>query len=166
MHPLVIPKASIGGAFLGEFLLGTAAGVAAGASNHLANVCAACGAGWQPGTDSEQALRAAALLELLGQDFNPRALVRECTHCLSEIPVPAKACAHCGVGYTDDEVAAAIEASRTWFDAQRTALIPPAPEPEPVVSHCFVCRAPLTERTQRTFKNRPFCDYHFTKAIE
>lgn len=57
VQAVVLPKNSIGAAVLAEYLLGTAAGVTAGASTVIQTACLKCGARWVPGTRDELGLR-------------------------------------------------------------------------------------------------------------
>lgn len=53
-----IPRKSVGKAMLTEYLLGTSAGVSAGASVVIQAICLVCGAQWFPGTRQEAEMRA------------------------------------------------------------------------------------------------------------
>lgn len=55
-----VTKRSLAAAVLAQDLLGPAAGVVAGTSHVLTNVCLGCGCQWIPGTEYERQLRAIA----------------------------------------------------------------------------------------------------------
>ncbi|HKV72436.1 MAG TPA: hypothetical protein VJN62_14370 [Gemmatimonadales bacterium] len=55
-----IERKKVGEAILAEYFLGTAAGVAAGASTVIQAVCLKCGCQWFPGTVQEKRIRAAS----------------------------------------------------------------------------------------------------------
>jgi hypothetical protein len=67
-----VSKKSIPKAVLGEYLLGTAAGMTAGGKTVIQVMCLSCGAQWLPGTEQEQRLR--ALSGQLGEDEKEKAL--------------------------------------------------------------------------------------------
>lgn len=58
LQAIVVPKRQVGSAALTQAMLGTAAGVAAGTSTVVKNVCLSCGLQWFPGTRDEDHIRA------------------------------------------------------------------------------------------------------------
>ncbi len=161
---LVLPRHSLGMAALGEFLFGTAAGNAAGSSHQLANACAACGAAWQPGTASEDALRQHALSAAAYSDFDATRFLRRCSACIAEIPLPATTCTYCSSAQDPESIRTATEHARGVYLEARASL--PAKLAEgPIVAKCSVCLRPLREPEVKMLKQRPLCDEHFTKAI-
>jgi hypothetical protein len=162
---VVIPTKHLGKAAVGEFLLGTSAGVAAGGGFQLGNACASCGVSWQPGTDSVRALRSIADAELAASPFNAARFTTDCTACLDEIPANATACRHCGAVQSDDALQAAIHRAKLYYEAASLPAKKKLLAIGPVVAKCTVCLTPLTEGEMNTFKNRPFCKPHFERAI-
>jgi hypothetical protein len=67
-----VSKKSVPKAVLGEYLLGTAAGMTAGGKTVIQVMCLSCGAQWLPGTEQERRLR--ALSGQLGEEEKEKAL--------------------------------------------------------------------------------------------
>lgn len=164
IQALVMPKQAIGAAFVTEFVLGTSAGVAAGATHQLAHVCLACGSGWQPGTDSEARLREMSERTMASTEFSPDNHAKPCHECLAEIPLSATRCRCCAAEQKGEDTERYVLAIRAELDEIRRRLTP-QPDNSPVVSQCFVCHAPLKEVQVHRFKGRSYCEDHFGKAI-
>lgn len=69
-----VTRKSLATTVLADELLGTAAGIVAGTTHVLTNVCLACGCQWIPGTEHERQLR--ALSGQLGEDAKRIELAR------------------------------------------------------------------------------------------